>query len=156
VNQQEDDSERPRKGVFHKIGAFLALHEDEEGDEVYEDDPAAAQKRNVVAFSAPAGRKAGSAEVAVFAPKGFSDVTDVADALRARQVVIVNLQGVDRGLLQRVVDFTSGVAYTLDGKIQKLADAMYLVVPPGVPVNSQGIRETLGSDGTLDFMQHRP
>jgi FtsZ-interacting cell division protein YlmF len=54
--------------------------------------------------------------------------------------------------LQRVVDFTSGVAYTLDGKIQKLADAMYLVVPPGTPVNSDGIKEVLAADQSFDFM----
>jgi cell division inhibitor SepF len=93
--------------------------------------------------------------VSLFAPRAFADVTQIADALRSRQVVIVNLQGVDRGLLQRVVDFTSGVAYTLDGKIQKLADAMYLIVPPGTNVNSDGIRETLASDPSFDFMTNR-
>jgi cell division inhibitor SepF len=56
-------------------------------------------------------------------------------ALAAR-VAIVNLQGADRTLLQRVVDFTSGVAYTIEGRIQKLAEAIYLVVPAGVAVNS--------------------
>ncbi len=66
--------------------------------------------------------------------------------------MIVNLQSVDRALLQRIVDFTSGVAYTLDGKIQKLADAMYLVVPPGIAVNSDGIRATLAADPSFDFL----
>jgi cell division inhibitor SepF len=69
--------------------------------------------------------------------------------------VIVNLQSVDRALLQRIVDFTSGVAYTLDGKIQKLAEGIYLVVPPGITVNSAGIRESLGGDSMLDFMMNR-
>jgi cell division inhibitor SepF len=66
--------------------------------------------------------------------------------------VILNLQSVDRALLQRIVDFTSGVAYTLDGKIQKLADAMYLVVPPGIAVNSDGIRATLADDPSFSFL----
>ncbi len=113
--------------------------------------------RRRAATSSPfRAKRAGAApEVALFAPRAFADVTDIADALRARQVAIVNLQGVDRALLQRIVDFTSGVAYTLDGKIQKLADAMYLVVPPGVAVNSQGLRDSLGGDSLLDFMTHR-
>jgi len=140
--------------VLHKIGSFFSLHEDEETDEAFEDDaPSPAPKRNVVAFSAREKRSApGAGEVSLFAPRAFSDVTVIADALRSRQVVIVNLQGVDRGLLQRVVDFTSGVAYTLDGKLQKLAEAMYLVVPPGTPVNSDGIKETLAADPSFDFM----
>ena len=65
--------------------------------------------------------------------------------------MIVNLQGADRTLLQRVVDFTSGVAYTIDGRIQKLAEAIYLVVPAGVNVNSAGLREKIDDDGMLDF-----
>ena len=61
-----------------------------------------------------------------------------------RQVVIVNLQNADRTLLQRVVDFTSGVAYTIDGKIQKLAEAIYLVVPAACRSSTRpGLRDTM-------------
>ncbi len=154
MNQEEALEQRGGKvSVLHKIGSFFSLHEDEDADEFYEDE-APLPKRNVVAFSAREKRHS-AGEVSLFAPRSFGDVTTIADALRLRQVVIVNLQGVDRGLLQRVVDFTSGVAYTLDGKIQKLADSMYLVVPPGTPVNSDGIRETLAADPSFDFMTNR-
>jgi cell division inhibitor SepF len=145
-----------RVSVLHKIGSFFALHEDEDFEDVEEAAPGAAPpRRNVLAFSTREKRSGSAGEVSLFAPRSFADVTTVADALRARAVVIVNLQGVDRGLLQRIVDFTSGVAYTLDGKIQKLADAIYLVVPPGTPVNSDGIKETLASDPSFDFMTQR-
>jgi cell division inhibitor SepF len=140
-------------GVLHKIGSFFSLREDED-EEVYADE-APLPKRNVVSFSSREKRGGGAGEVSLFAPRTFADVTVIADALRMRQVAIVNLQGVDRGLLQRVVDFTSGVAYTLDGKIQKLADAMYLVVPPGTQVNSDGIREAFAADPSFDFMMNR-
>ena len=102
-------------------------------------------RRNVVAFAARDGRRSAAPRSASScrAPSPTSPRSPTRCA--SRQVVIVNLQGADRGLLQRVVDFTSGVAYTIDGRIQKLAEAMYLVVPPGVAVNSQGIRESLGA-----------
>ena len=135
-------------GVLHRIGSFFALSEDDEND--YVDEETAPARRNVVAFSGREGRRAG-AEVSVYAPRSFGDVTEIADALRGNRVVIVNLQGMERALLQRIVDFTSGVAYTLEGKIQKLAEAMYLIVPAGVAVNSQGLRETMGRDGMFDF-----
>ena len=93
--------------------------------------------------------------MSVYSPRSFQDVVEIADALRNRQVVIVNLQNADRTLLQRVVDFTSGVAYTIDGKIQKLAEAIYLVVPAGVVVNAAGLRDTMMGDSTLDFMSGR-
>ena len=138
--------------VFQRIGAFFSLQDEEE--DAFDSTEPELPRRNVVAFAARDGRRTG-AEVSVFVPHAFADVTEIADALRMRQVVIVNLQGADRGLLQRVVDFCSGVAYTLDGRIQKLAEAMYLVVPPGVAVNAQGIREQLGADPTLDFLTNR-
>ena len=135
--------------MFARIGSWFAIH-DEDGDELdgYGADQAP-PKRNVVPL-AEAGRRVGPS-VAVFAPRGFGDVTEIADALRSRQVAIVNLQGADRSLLQRVVDFTSGVAYTIDGRIQKLAEAIYLVVPAGVNVNSANLREQMNDDGMLDL-----
>jgi len=91
--------------MFAKIGSWFAIHDEElDESEGYESDQAA-PKRNVVPLT-EAGRRVGPS-VAVFAPRGFSDVTEIADALRSRQVAIVNLQGADRTLLQRVVDFTS-------------------------------------------------
>ena len=134
--------------MFSKIGAFFSMSD--EDDDFYDDEPAGA--RTVVPLS---NARRGGTEVSVYTPRAFADVTEIADALRRRQVVIVNLQNADRTLLQRVVDFTSGVTYTLDGKIQKLAEAIYLVVPAGVIVNAQGLRDSLSPDGSLDFLSSR-
>ncbi|HEV2740999.1 MAG TPA: cell division protein SepF [Candidatus Elarobacter sp.] len=136
---------------FGKFTSLFAIHDEEEEEALYADEVGA--KRNVVPLSDASRRSGGS--VAVFAPRSFGDVTEIADALRARQVVIVNVQGADRNLLQRVVDFTSGVAYTIDGRIQKLAEAIYLVVPSGVTVNSAGVREQLDVDGILGIKDLR-
>jgi len=134
--------------MFVKLGSWFKIP-DEEDEGLYDTEPPAAGKRNVVPIGDGVRRSGGS--VAVFAPRSFGDVTEVADALRARQVCIVNLQGADRMLLQRVVDFTSGVAYTIDGRIQKLADAIYLIVPSGVNVSSAGLKEQVDSDGLVDL-----
>jgi len=134
--------------MFSKIGSFFSIHDDEE--EFYTED---APSSRVVPLSS-AGRR-GGAQVSVFSPRTYQDVVEIADSLRNRQVVIVNLQNADRTLLQRVVDFTSGVAYTIDGKIQKLAESIYLVVPAGVSVNAAGLRDSMMADGTFDFMTNR-
>jgi cell division inhibitor SepF len=136
-------------GMFNKVRSFFSM--DDEADDLYEEESGAS--RNVVPLEQRARR--GGTEVSVYAPRAFADVTEIADALRNRQVVIVNLQNADRSLLQRVVDFTSGVAYTIDGKIQKLAEAIYLVVPAGISVNAQGLRDSMAADGSLDFLSNR-
>ena len=78
--------------LFAKTWSWLTVHE-EDDDELYAAEESGT-KRNVVSLSE--ARRAGS--VAVFAPRSFGDVTEIADALRARQVVIVNVQGADRNL----------------------------------------------------------
>jgi cell division inhibitor SepF len=137
--------------MFAKIGSWFTI-QDEEDDELFDAEHPVGLRRNVVPIGEGTRRSNGS--VAVFAPRTFADVTDIADALRARQVVIVNVQGSDRALLQRVVDFSSGVAYTVDGKIQKLADAIYLIVPAGVNVNFSGLRDHVEGTGLLDLGSH--
>jgi cell division inhibitor SepF len=134
--------------MFSKIGSFFTIRDEDE--EFYADDVASGR---VVPLSS-AGRRGGT-QVSVFSPRSYQDVVEIADALRNRQVVIVNLQNADRTLLQRVVDFTSGVAYTIDGKIQKLAESIYLVVPAGIVVNTAGLRDSMMADGTFDFMTNR-
>jgi cell division inhibitor SepF len=134
--------------VFSKIGSFFSIRDDEE--EFYEEESGSAR---VVPLSA-AGRRGGN-QVSVFSPRSYQDVVEIADSLRNRQVVIINLQNADRTLLQRVVDFTSGVTYTIDGKIQKLAESIYLVVPAGIVVNAAGLRDSMMADGTFDFMANR-
>jgi cell division inhibitor SepF len=134
--------------MFSKIGSFFSIRDDEE--EFYSEEPTSSR---VVPLS-NAGRRGGT-QVSVFSPRSFQDVVEIADSLRNRQVVIVNLQNADRTLLQRVVDFTSGVTYTIDGKIQKLAESIYLIVPAGIVVNAAGLRDSLIADGTFDFMNNR-
>ena len=133
--------------MFSKIGSFFSIRDDDE--EYYSDEVSA----RVVPLSS-AGRRGGT-QVSVYSPRSYQDVVEIADSLRNRQVVIVNLQNANRTLLQRVVDFTSGVAYTIDGKIQKLAESIYLVVPAGIIVNAAGLRESMMADGTFDFMANR-
>ena len=137
-------------GMFKKIGSFFSVQDD---DDLYEEE-SLANARVVPLSNAGAGRRPGTG-VSVYMPRNFSDIVEIADALRSRQVVIINLQGAERSLLQRVVDFTSGVIYVLDGKIQKLAEAIYLVVPAGVNVNAAGLRDAMSADGTLDFIAQR-
>ncbi|HEY3675975.1 MAG TPA: cell division protein SepF [Candidatus Tumulicola sp.] len=132
--------------MFSKIGSFFSIRDD--------DDPYEEEADGRVVPISQAGRRSGT-EVSVYSPRAFQDVMEVANSLRNRQVVIVNLQNADRALLQRVVDFSSGVAYTIDGKMQKLAEAIYLIVPSGIVVNAAGLRESMMADGTLDFVSGR-
>ena len=73
-------------------------------------------------------------EVVLFHPASFNDCTAAADDLRDKKGIIVNLENVDKALSRRVVDFLTGCAYALDGKVNKIAQSTYLFSPHSMNV----------------------
>ena len=73
-------------------------------------------------------------EMVLFYPSCFNDCTKAADDLREKKGIIVNLEKVDKALSLRVVDFLTGCAYALDGKVTKIAHATYLFSPHNMNV----------------------
>ena len=82
--------------------------------------------------------------VVLFRPTSFNEATKAADDLRERRAVIVNMENVDPAMARRVVDFLSGCAYALDGKVKKIALATYLFCPHSMDV--MGDLETLQTE----------
>jgi cell division inhibitor SepF len=78
-----------------------------------------------------------SPRVHVVAPAGFNDAQEIGDKLKANQPVIVNLQGVERDLSRRLIDFASGVTYGLGGQMEKVADQVFLLTPSNVEVSAE-------------------
>ncbi len=78
-----------------------------------------------------------SAKPHVVAPRSFSDAQEVGDNFKAKQPVIINLQGVDRDLSRRLVDFTSGLCYGLGGQMEKIATDVFLLTPVDVEVSPE-------------------
>ena len=72
--------------------------------------------------------------VVLFRPTSFNDASKAADDLRSKKAVIVNMENVDKTVARRVVDFLSGCAYALDGKVKKIAQATYLFCPNSMDV----------------------
>jgi cell division inhibitor SepF len=89
-----------------------------------------------------------SARVHVVAPTQFGDARSIADRLMSNQPVIVNLQVADRELMRRMIDFCSGVTYALGGKMERVADKVFLVTPSNVKVSAEE-RQRLQENGLL-------
>jgi len=89
------------------------------------------------------------AKVHVVTPIRFPDAQEIGDLLRASQAVIVNLQGADRELGRRMIDFCSGVTYALAGSMEKAADQVFLLTPSNVEVSAEEKRR-LSESGLYD------
>lgn len=90
-----------------------------------------------------------SAKPHIVSPSGFNDVQQVADRFKRDQPVIVNLQGVDRDLSRRLIDFASGLCYGLEGDMERVADNVFLLTPRGAEVSDDD-RRKLREGGLVD------
>lgn len=78
-----------------------------------------------------------AAKVHVVVPVGFNDAQEIGDKLKATQPVIVNLQGIDRDLSRRLIDFSSGLTYGLGGAMERVAEQVFLLTPSNVEVSPE-------------------
>jgi cell division inhibitor SepF len=113
----------------------------DEFDDIFADD-APSERRTTALRPVGGGRTAngrggGDVRVHFVAPKSFNDVQDVADKFKEAIPVIINLQGTDTDLSKRLIDFSSGLTYALDGGMQRIADKVFLLTPRNVEVSAE-------------------
>jgi cell division inhibitor SepF len=80
---------------------------------------------------------AASVKVHLVVPRSFNDAQSIADKFKESVPVIVNLQGTDPDLSKRLIDFSSGLTYALNGSMQRVADKVFLLTPRNVEVSAE-------------------
>lgn len=73
-------------------------------------------------------------QVVLVKPDRFDNVADIAEHLREKHAVVLNLETASKDVARRLVDFLSGCAYALDGKIKKVAVSTYIITPYNVDI----------------------
>ena len=130
---QDTYRERPN------VRRLSARRRRDEIDDIFADD-AEADRRTTALRSVGGprnGRGGGDVRVHFVAPKSFNDVQDVADKFKDSIPVIINLQGTETDLAKRLIDFSSGLTYALDGGMQRIADKVFLLTPRNVEVSAE-------------------
>jgi cell division inhibitor SepF len=148
-------------GVWKKTLNYLGLVEDDEEfvEELPDVEPAPVRRmrpqpvREVSAdaegvvrtISSPRPVGASSA-IHKSEPKRFNEAREVADRFKEGTAVIMNLQSTEDSTARRLVDFASGLVYGLDGKIELVANRVYLLTPADVEVSAEE-RERIAGGG---------
>lgn len=148
------DEEKPKHRFFKKLDDDY----DDDDEEEYVKPakktqaaakPAAASKpQKVQQTKAPAssnkitpmrGRKAngtpGNMEVCVIKPSSMEDTREIADTLIDRCTVVLNLEGIDVDVAQRIIDFSSGACYSIGGSLQKISSYIFILTPANVEIS---------------------
>ena len=73
-------------------------------------------------------------QVVLVKPERFENASEIADHLRDKRTVVLNLEQTDKTIARRLIDFLSGVAYANEGTIKKVALATYIITPYNVEI----------------------
>jgi cell division inhibitor SepF len=80
---------------------------------------------------------AAAGKVHIIEPTGFNDAEEIGDKFKADIPVIVNLQAMEVDTARRLIDFAAGLTFGLDGRIQPVADKVFLLTPANVEVSAE-------------------
>ena len=144
-------------GLIDDLKKWAHPYEDE--DEEYEDDFAELGSRDTGAFAdeRPSRRERDRDEdrrnkvvnihattqlkVVLVKPERFENASEIADHLKEKRTVVINLESTNKDIARRLIDFLSGVAYAGEGKIKKVAANTYIITPYHVDIMGDLIRD---------------
>ena len=146
-DEEFDDDQKGRTGLF---GRRRSEPVDDDSDDSLTPSVARTEHKTT-AFTREAPRRSSvtpirskNMEVCVVKPTALDDSREIINTLLAGRTVILNLEGLDLEIAQRIIDFTSGAAYAIDGKLQKISSYIFLVTPPNVEISGD-LQDLLGS-----------
>lgn len=123
--------DKPKKKFFGKS------NEDEFDDEEIEERPS---KPRFSAKVTPmkqqtVKRGAQGMEVCVIKPTTVEEAREITETLLSDRTVVLNLEGIDVDLAQRIIDFTSGSCYAIQGSLQKISHYIFIITPASVDIS---------------------
>lgn len=157
----DDDSEKPVKKFFQKFSKKKDYDDYDDDDLDYEeetvkaapkvsssgkavtstakvavkqDKPVRSSSKITPMRSSRKGSQTVNMEVCVIKPTSMEDTREIADTLVDNSTVILNLEGIDVELAQRIIDFTSGACYSLGGSLQKVSSYIFVLGPYNVDI----------------------
>ncbi|MGE5560016.1 MAG: cell division protein SepF [Chloroflexota bacterium] len=157
------------KGIMEKFLNFIGFESEDEEEAVEEelepvkadeDTPAEiddeeeprdllwAKKRKGSVVQLPSQK---AVKVIVLEPSSFDEVPGIAEHLRNRRPVLVNLDAADKDVARRIIDFLSGTTYAISGTTQKVGNGVFLFAPANVDVSAVPSMTLDGDDEALPW-----
>ncbi len=88
-------------------------------------------------------------EVCVIKPNSIEDAREITETLLNGRTVVLNMEGLNLDIAQRIIDFTSGSCFAISGNLQKISNYIFIITPPSVDISGD-FQELLGGlEGSL-------
>ena len=137
-----ENEEQPEEQVFEEEPEDLAEEEFSEAKPRFN----VFSRREARSEAAPADAKS---SLLIRMPVDFDDAAAIADELKARKSVLLNLERTDIETSRRLLDFLSGAAYALGGKISRVSSQAYMLTPKDVVLVGDDISDLINSGFSL-------
>jgi len=157
---EDDFEEKPKKSFFRKEKAVVEDDFEEEYELPAKPAKTARQTSNnkvtPMRQSQSAGRRnsGGNMEVCVIKPNSVEDAREITETLLTGRTVILNLEGMDLEVAQRIIDFTSGATFAISGNLQKISNYIFLVTPTNVDISGD-LQDLLNTSFDASSMRSR-
>ena len=93
-------------------------------------------------------------ELKVVKPERFDNVPQIANHLLNRRTVVLNLEETNKETARRLLDFLSGVAYSINGNLKRVANNTYVITPCNVDVSDGSLREKRQKEESSDYYEN--
>ena len=151
----EDLDEKPKRNFFKREKTPI---DDEDDFELPSEKKAlkAGAGSKITPMRQPAARLNVNAnmEVCVVKPSSVEDSREITETLLDGRTVILNLEGLDLEIAQRIIDFTSGATFAISGNLQKISNYIFLVTPTNVDISGD-LQDLLGNNMDMPSVRNR-
>lgn len=142
LDDEEYEDDKPvRKNLFGKKDDDFFDEDDEEDEPVK---PRFLSRNKVV----PMKQQRSGMEVSMVKPTSIEDAKEICDYMLAGKAVVLNMEGLHTEVAQRIIDFTSGATYSMNGNLQKISNYIFIATPESVELS--GDFQDLFGGGSLD------
>lgn len=148
----EDEEKGRKKSIFKKDKDFDFDDEDDYKERRTRTSRPAPNKVTPIRGAAP--RRSSGMEVCVIKPTNVDDAREIAETLLSGRTVILNFEGLDLEVAQRIIDFTSGATFSIDGNLQKISNYIFLVTPTNVDISGD-MQDLLNTSFDVPSMKSR-
>lgn len=87
-------------------------------------------------------------------PTSFEQSEDICDLLKEKKSIIVNLEYVNKDIARRIIDVVSGAAHALDGHMQKISNAIFLIAPYNYDITTEMAREEIKNKLSVSWLKN--
>lgn len=137
------------KKLKELIASFFRIQDDQDYEIEYTDNGEISNKEKI--YASAKRERDDMAKINIIEPRVYSEVETIAALLIDKQAVLLNLRRVDESQARRIIDYLAGIAYAVNGDVQKLSEDIFLCVPSNIEIEGM-LNEELTSN-RLDFLE---